>query len=178
MRSAMVVSVDLSSVQWTSGVHWAKMRSVMVAESLAKFREFAAGRGHDVERLDAATCVDLMTAWYELERCDEVDMSQDGDMLLFEWGTYDWGGRSFRVSLTRQFIIASMDGDDEGFWQLCCELHYPVTEATEALGSGNQWCDSPDGLDGFRSFIAGTAADAYARPHLPMKVELRLGQAG
>lgn len=145
---------------------------------MTHLREFAARRGLDMEQVDAATCVELVTAWYELERAEEVDLAEDGDMLLFEWGTYDWGGTSFRFSVTRQFIIAAMDAEDEGFWQLMCELHYPVTEATEALGSGTRWCGSPEELDGFRSFIAGAAAGVFARSRPPMKVELRLGQAG
>ena len=154
------------------------MRDVRVGDSLAHLREFATRRGHDIENADAATCVALVTAWYELERADDVDLALDGDMLLFEWGTYEWGGESFRYSITRQFIVAWMDDDDEAIWQLCCELHYPVSQATEALANGDLWCDSPEGLEAFRLFIAGAAASAYAQSHPPMKVILRLGQAG
>jgi hypothetical protein len=34
-------------------------------------------------------------------------------MLLFQFGTYDWGfGENFKFDLTRQFIVADKQDDD------------------------------------------------------------------
>ena len=36
-----------------------------------------------------------------------------GDMLLYQWGTYDWGaGESFEFDITRQLIFADDEDDD------------------------------------------------------------------
>ena len=53
-----------------------------------------------------------MLAFYESMRFDDVDLAADGDMLLYQWGTYDWGrGASFEFDITRQLILGA--GEDE-----------------------------------------------------------------
>ena len=44
-------------------------------------------------------------------KVEEVDSDyEDTDMLLFQYGTYDWGsGENFEFNITRQFIFADAD---------------------------------------------------------------------
>src|SRR5699024_7432681 len=68
-------------------------------------------------------------------RVEQAELEEDGDMLLFQWGTYDWGhGRHFEVDLTRQVILPSPDPeDDPSYLQLRCSFLYPP-EGFEPLG--------------------------------------------
>lgn len=55
----------------------------------------------------------VMADFYGQVRVGGVNMGEDGDMLLFQWGTYSWGEeRCFEVSVVRQLILPSLDDDD------------------------------------------------------------------
>ena len=59
----------------------------------------------------------MMLAFYGSVRFDDVDLAADGDMLLYQWGAYDWGeGESFEFDITRQLILGT--GEDEDIFQL------------------------------------------------------------
>jgi hypothetical protein len=88
--------------------------------------------------------IDAFTRYYrevEYARCDRAN---DGDMLLFQYGVYDWGdGPSFEVDFVRQFMV-------ERFFQqpLMEQLHLTLFFKPE-LGSDlqdfNLWSsDCPD----------------------------------
>jgi hypothetical protein len=141
-------------------------------------RDFAQAADVDLDRVDASTLVRTMTNWYRAERADDVDLGADGDMLLFQWGTYDWGsGAAFEFDLTRQFIVDDLE-DDDAFFQLSWTLLFQPTAASSAIGDGNRWCMHPDELDEFVSFIAGSAASEFCRTNEPEVRELDFGPAG
>jgi hypothetical protein len=99
-----------------------------------------------------------MFDFYAAERADGCDPEEDGDMLLFQWGTYDWGeGEAFEFNITRQLM-----GDDEDaeVRQLRLTFRFEPTSALRALAQGNRWCQSPQRLDEFRAFVLGTPAFA------------------
>jgi hypothetical protein len=84
-----------------------------------------------------------------------------GDMLLFQWGTYDWHdgkGPSFQFELARQFVIAGFEPDraDDAIWQLRVTLHYAPSDATAAVGDGNRWCERMPDTSAFRPSPAPT----------------------
>lgn len=60
-----------------------------------------------------------------------------GDMLLFQYGCYDWGqGETFELDLTRQF-----SHDDDGtLSQLHATLHFAPDDELRALGPFDVWC--------------------------------------
>jgi hypothetical protein len=155
------------------------MRRVLVRNSLEALRGFAATRGLDLASMGAAECVDVVSDWYLSERADDIATDGDVDMLLFQWGTYDWGGgASFEYDVTRQLMAGDTDDDDAAIWQLSCTLHYPPSGETEALGRGDRWCASPYALDEFRLMIEAEPATAFARSRKPARIEVSLEQAG
>jgi len=82
----------------------------------------------------------------------------DGDMLLFQYGVYDWGqGPFFQVDLTRQFVVDD-DGEDE-ISQLHCTTYFAATDALRAIPALTAWCQSPAGLPAFRQRVVGS--DGY-----------------
>ena len=76
----------------------------------------------------------------------------DGDMLLFQWGTYDWGkGENFEIGITRQFIELGQE-DDEAISQLSLVYRYEPAEELKNIPAGNRWCDGPSEFDLVREF--------------------------
>ena len=84
--------------------------------------------------------------------------STDGDMLLFQWGTYDWGsGPRFEVDITRQFIALHREGDD-AISQLHLTYRFAPTSFLHGQGSGNRWCKTPADIASFDEYLAGHPA--------------------
>jgi hypothetical protein len=141
-----------------------------------EFEKFIAKLSMTVSSLTHADSVRVMLDFYRQIHIDDVALEDSGgDMLLYQWGTYDWGhGRFFQCDITRQFIVAGSDGDD-GFRQLSLTCFFPPSPTFDALKAGNQWCRSSDGLVGFEAFIlesSGYQAVATSKPH---KVTIEYG---
>jgi hypothetical protein len=112
--------------------------------SKAVFESMLTHSGHNLKQLSVNDGFSMMLDFYRLQRADDCLIEADGDMLLFEWGTYDWGsGEVFSMKLTRQ-LIGDIDGEDEDIWQLSLVFRFAPTARLRNLGSGNQWCPSPD----------------------------------
>jgi len=121
------------------------------ADSAVAFEDFVLDAGGDLGDLSLSRAVELMLGFYESVRAVGCSLDDDGDMLLYQWGTYDWGdGPSFQVDITRQFISAE---DDDAVSQLSLVLHFSPTAALDALDAGNRWCESPEQLEDFANFI-------------------------
>jgi hypothetical protein len=116
-----------------------------------------------------------MLVYYAEERAEGCDVARDGDMLLFQWGTYEWWGQSpaFEVNITRQLRVA--DDEETEPQQLRLTFRF-APEAGVAAGAGNRWCESPDGLSEFRLFVAESAAMQLVGHQVPDSVELRYGR--
>lgn len=159
------------------------MRSV---DGRRAFEELLAARELDTRRLDPGTAIEAMLDFYRDIRAEDVNVHEDGDMLLFQWGVY--GGSSFQYDITRQFISGA-GCDDNAYHQLSLTLHYDAGLAAEAIGSGNRWCQRPQaadvgtvwrlvgdiGIDAFQDFIATSPATAYAKARPTRRVELSFG---
>src|SRR6478752_9100506 len=92
-----------------------------------------------LQSLLPADGIETMLAFYTEERATGCSLDDDGDMLLYEWGTYDWGeGESFEFNITRQFIDAK-----RVFRQLRLRFKFAVSKKTQASVAGNRWCELP-----------------------------------
>jgi hypothetical protein len=87
---------------------------------------------------------------------------------------------TFQFEIARQFTVAGYDDEhaDDSLWALRLTFHYPATDDAFALGSGDQWCDDPDGTNELRSYIEATAATSYTRRIEAARIELMLDPAG
>jgi hypothetical protein len=151
---------------------------LLISESAKSFERFLEDRGRTIDTLSGRDALPAFIDWYQVERADDaLGPNEDGDMMLFEWGTYDWGhGPTFQYGVTRQFIGG--DGEDEDLWQLRLVLHFADSDQTQLLGSGNQWCHSTAEVSSFADFVAQAPATHYVLGQAPLRVELDLGQAG
>lgn len=125
-----------------------------ITEAKAKF-EFLLSQQKDTKSPQAI--VSVMLDFYRNERAEDCILEEDGDMLLYQWGTYDWGqGRWFAFNITRQFIPSG--GKDDDIFQLSVTAMYTPSPELDAMKSGNRWCGSLDELDSFEQFVASSEA--------------------
>ena len=100
--------------------------------------------------VSVADGMEAMFEFYRSTRAADCSLEHDGDMLLFQWGTYDWGkGRHFELDITRQFIRDSGDDDDDDIWQLSLRFLFEPND----LEPGNRWCRTPHELEDFARFV-------------------------
>jgi len=111
-----------------------------------------------------------MLGFYRQIRASGCPVEEDGDMLLFQWGVYNWGhGETYSYDITRQFILSDGDGEIS---QLSLTVHFSVTDLLRSLKEGNRWCGSPDEADEFESFIRDHEATRVIETVQPLRTTL------
>src|SRR5215469_13437019 len=84
--------------------------------------------GASVGNLVPEQGIRLMLDYFKDVRVDNCEVD-DGDMLLFQWGNYNWGdGPSFHCNITRQFTRRQGEDeeDDATISQLSFTFHYAL----------------------------------------------------
>lgn len=96
-------------------------------------------------------------SFYREVRGEKCSPEADEDMLLYQWGTYDWGqGEFFDLNITRQLMQSGADDDE--IWQLSLTFKFAPNDSLRGLGSASKWCQSPQQLDDFETYIFQSAA--------------------
>ena len=97
-----------------------------------------------------------------------------GDMLLFQFGVYDWrSGPFFEIGLTRQFVEPE-SGDEDGIMsQLHITRFYSPTHDLETVDAGEQWCRDRSELSDFSNWIMMQPALTAVTDISPVKTEIR-----
>ena len=127
----------------------------------------------DLENLTARQGIDAMLRFYEKKRAEGPRLDEDGDMLLYQWGTNSYlNPTSFTLDITRQFILP----DEDEPYQLSLTFHYPMAAIFEKLDSGNQWCHLPAETASFRKFVESSDVYISVADAKPSKVELFFSQ--
>ena len=148
-----------------------------VADAEREFEQCLRARHVDVRALKPAVGIEAMLAFYRDVRAEDADPPQTGDMLLFQWGTYDWGaGEQFELDIARQ--LARSPGEDEDIWQLSLTFRLPPDDTLRALGSGNRWCQSPADLPAFAEYALATPAYRAVSERSDAMPSLRYACAG
>lgn len=148
-----------------------------VASAKKRLLQLIESKAPQLSSLSPADGNALMVAFYQDERADGCEIDEEGDMLLYQWGCYDWGqGESFEFNITRQFMDAA--GEDEEIRQLSLTFKFKPRDSLRKLGDGNRWCNSPDQISEFRSFIEASAAYKAVLKVKEAKVALELKVAG
>lgn len=142
------------------------------ADSEAAFIAFAMDHGVDILHCTVREGFEQMIAFKRDVAAEGVE-AEDGDVLMYQWGTFDWGdGPHFLVELTRQFVEAGVPEDD-AISQLSLTFRFPATPQYENLGEGNRWFDQGESLQeteaevrshpGFVAVNSERAADVIVR---------------
>jgi hypothetical protein len=148
-----------------------------VATAKKRLLQLIKPKAAQLSSLSPADGIALMLTFYQDERADGCEIDEDGDMLLYQWGCYDWGqGESFDFNIIRQFMDAA--GEDEEIRQLSLTFKFEPSDSLRKLADGNRWCSSPDGVGEFRSFIESSAAYKTVANAKPTEVALDMQVAG
>ena len=133
-------------------------------------------RGIDLPGVNASRIVALMISWYQTERADDgAPLEEDGDGLLFHYGTYSFEGpATFQYGVTRQ-LIRYEDGE-QCIWQLSLTLHYEPTPESKAL-EREIWCFSVDDVPAWRAATDASPATSHVARRDPLRVTLDFEQA-
>jgi|tagenome__1003787_1003787.scaffolds.fasta_scaffold19409635_2 hypothetical protein len=122
------------------------------AESESELRKRLGGAP---EQLTPRETFKIMCDFYANERADGAKLDEDGDMLLYQWGVYNFSTpETFRLGLTRQFMA---HGEDKPS-QLHLTFHYNPSDELRNVGSSNLWCRSPGDLPKFQQYIDSSPA--------------------
>jgi hypothetical protein len=136
-------------------------------KALEAFRAFLAGRALNEASLSVRDGFDAMLDFYVEERASGCRFDEDGDMLLFQWGTYltlrpDGSmDEASNLNLTRQLILEG--GEDDDIWQLALNFEFNPTEFRD-LKSGNKWCRSLEELPQFREYVLASVPFTGVQP--------------
>ena len=99
---------------------------------------------------------------------------EEEDMLLFQYGNYDWqngNGKEFSFDLTRQFEIPN---EDE-FLQLRLTLFYNFDQIGE-IESFNSWSVDSENLDEWEQLIKNSEGYIKSKNQTPKRVEVELSE--
>jgi hypothetical protein len=153
-----------------------KLLIMKPAEAKEEFEQFVEEAGTAVAVFKPIDAVRLMLDFYREARAEDCELEADGDMLLFQWGTFEWGkqGRFFEFNLSRQFTDESGE-DGENVTQLSLTCYFSPTPELEALKTGSKWCATPDELAGFEYYIGKTPAYKAVGKLPPENVALTYG---
>jgi hypothetical protein len=144
-------------------------------DAKAEFEQFLTRSGATLDGLSPTLAIRLISDFYRQVRAEDCHLDEDGDMLSYQWGTYDWGqGRTFQFELARQFIENGTE-DDDGISQLALVFHFAPSPEFDALESGNEWCYSPEELDQFAATITSSEAFYAVAALTPERVVLEYG---
>ena len=148
-----------------------------IVDAETSFRSYLKTRDVRLEDGDAADLILAMIDWYEAERAeDTVAIEDDGDQLLFQWGTYDWGdGPALEIGMSRQFIGLDSDGPIR---QLALVFRYPASAETEKLYDDAWWCRGPVDIPGFRKDVQSMDVTRFATRETPTARQLAFKNAG
>ena len=145
------------------------------SQSQAEFLARIGKAGLTLNALKTEAAVGLMASFYKDQRAEGCRLEQQGDMLLYQWGTYSFGPpETFQLDLTRQFVEEAGE-EDPPMSQLSLTVHYLPTPELRALGTGNRWCEHPDLLPDFERFIQTSEAYRQSGARAPARVTLDWG---
>lgn len=142
-------------------------------DALERFESLLSSHGLTADQLTLDQGVSFALQFYRDFRADDCDIENDGDMMLFQWGNYDWrNGRFFEFNLTRQFMES--DDIDPEIWQLSLTFTYELTQELEIFQSGNKWWSEslPAPLNTFEAFIRDSKAYKAVSSLVPEEIVL------
>lgn len=165
-RAFIAASVGTSPFAANSGA-----ATAMTPEtSVRGYRDWLKRKRLQVSTLTVQQIVLETIAFYENVRCNNLSSAPRSDMLLYQWGVYDWGqGPTFEFDITRQFIERFKE-DDDAISQFRVTAHLDPIDDLRAIKAGNRWCERTTHARAFQDFIEKSQAYQAASRSTPMRV--------
>ena len=148
------------------------MKTISLSQVKKEFEKFLNKNNKTASALFPLEGIELMKNFYTEQRVKNCVFENDGDQLLFQWGTGGLNREFFVYDITRQLIP---DDEDGGVWQLSLAFNFKPTKELLNLKSGNKWCCSPDEINDFEKFILESPATELFKNIQPVSVEVNFG---
>jgi hypothetical protein len=140
-------------------------------ESAEKLTQFAAASAIAIQSCAPREGLEQMFAFFEGVKADGCDGPED-DMLLYQWGIYDWGrGKFFELNITRQFIETAPE-DDDAMSQLSLTFKFEPTPELAEIEAGNSWFDGRGDFSAFRDSVFASVPILATAKAKPTEIEL------
>lgn len=132
------------------------------------FLEFLQGKGLDIQGLSLKIFPNLFIEYVEKVKFSGFNEENNSDMLLFQYGNYDWGnGKYFEVNFTRQLYEIFADGSHQ-ILQLGITFYYD-SETFSNVKSFNKWSWETESLEFFLQTIFDS--DGFQNAHLQNSIK-------
>jgi hypothetical protein len=142
------------------------------SESADALTRYVEGRAGPLQEASLADMIVAVVGFYAGQPAVGLSDDENSDMLLFQYGCYNWGeGEMFEFDITRQFIDADGD-DDDAFSQLRFTAYYEPDAALRAMPAANRWCKTLDELADFQLGILSSPALALVKARRPATVKI------
>lgn len=116
------------------------------------FVEFLQAKDFNFKEISLKNFLNLFIEYFEEIKFKGFNEENDGDMLLFQYGNYDWGkGRKFEVNFTRQLYEIFPD-ESHQILQLGITFYYDC-ESFSNVKSFNKWSCESESLEDFLHII-------------------------
>lgn len=146
---------------WFEGLR--RPRSASSVRALLRYEPAA-------ETLSVEALFSRFVDFYREQPFGGLDPADDADMLLFQFGCYDWGdGEWFELGLTRQFAHRTPEGE---LSQLHADFYFEPEPDLRALGADDKWCPSPAQASAFLAEILASPALGAVRIRRPVRREI------
>ena len=85
---------------------------IVLDEVVKEYQKVIERRLENGEKLTAEKLIEISVFMFNALKVEGIPVHPDSDMLLFQYGVYDWGdqfGRHFSLDVTRQFTTEDED---------------------------------------------------------------------
>jgi hypothetical protein len=117
--------------------------------------------------------IDAMIEFYGQNKSQTPAETPDNDMLLFQYGSYDWDGKGkkFELDITRQIT----DPKDDEFYQISLTLYYKTDDIGD-IKSFNLWSIDKSTIADWITTIKSTEGFKQATSATPFHYKVDLNK--
>ena len=136
------------------------------------FGRYLRGKGVTMNSLSLSSFPGLFVGYYLDVQFDNLDLENDGDLLLYQYGTYDWGSDMFfTIDFVRQFCVMP-DGElDPDIFQQHITFYFDP-HAFENIQSFNVWSSKCSDVTEFELIIVTSTGFSAAASTESLKQEM------
>lgn len=146
------------------------------SQSAQAWEKFLGYRNLHTAALRPYELVQAALDFFVSARASGLDAEPGSDMLLYQWGVFDFGkGEFFEFDLTRQFISEGQSGDG-AFSQFRCTAYFEPSAELRSIPQSNRWCKSKADVGEFRNFILGSRAFSAVENQVAARVVAEWGR--
>ena len=125
--------------------------------------------------LNVTDALQIVTDFYNEYVIIDVDGNNpDNDMLLFEYGIYDWQdgkGENYTIDIVRQFYVEN--DQVEGFSQLHLMLYFNCEEYRH-VEAANKWSIDVESIEEWKTFVVNSQGFKSAEGKMPKAFDVFL----